>query len=138
VEDGAELVGKDEESDDPEASIVVEALKVAVEGGSGGKTLGFPKVEEDDQFGRIVALGVKLDASGLKVEALLLSPEVDGAVLFSGKNSPSPESSAIAFVGSPSWWRSASMRPSRIALATPTPLITATRERLYRFASTML
>jgi hypothetical protein len=81
---------------------------------------------------------VKTDASGLKTEADLFSLEDDGAVPFSGKNSPSLESSSIAFECSLSCCRFASIRPSRIALATPIPLITATRERLYRLASTML
>jgi hypothetical protein len=81
---------------------------------------------------------VKIDAWGLNIEVGLFSLEDNGAVPFSEKNSPSLESSPFAFEGTPSSCESASIRPSRIALATPIPLITATRERLYRFASTML
>lgn len=92
---------------------------------------------EEDQLGWNGALGVNVDASGLNLEVLLVSLEDSGAVLSSGKKSASLESSAT--LGSTSSCSgSASTRPSRIALATPMPLITATPERLYRLASTML
>lgn len=81
---------------------------------------------------------MKPDDSALKIEAGLLSPEDDATCLFSGKKSPSLSSSSIAFNCSSSCCGSASIRPSRIALATPIPLMTATRDRLYRFASTMV
>jgi hypothetical protein len=134
-----ELVGKNEGNSDPDCVIPVGVLDVLVEGANGTKALGFPNEPvEVGQLGCVVAPGVKLDASGLKIEADLVSLEDNGAVLSSGKKSPSLESSSIAFDCSPSGCGSASIRPSRIARATPIPLMTATKERLYRFASTML
>jgi hypothetical protein len=134
-----ELAGKNEGNSDPDCVIPVGVLAVLVEGANGAKALGFPNEPvEVGQLGCVVALGVKLDASGLKIEADLVSLEDDGAVLSSGKKSPSLGSSSIVFDCSPSCCGSASIRPSRIALATPIPLMTATKERLYRFASTML
>jgi len=134
-----ELVGKNEGNSDPDCVIPVGVLDVPVEGANGAKTLGFPNEPvEVGQLGCVVAPGVKLDASGLKIEADLVSLEDNGAVLSSGKKSPSLESSSIVFDCSPSCGGSASIRPSRIARATPIPLMTATKERLYRFASTML
>jgi hypothetical protein len=134
-----ELVGKNEVNGDPDCVMLVGVLDVLVEGANGAKALGFPNEPvEVGQLGCVVAAGVKLDASGLKIEAGQVSLEDDGAVLSSGKKSPSPESSSIAFGCSPSCCGSASIRPSRIARATVIPLMTATKERLYRFASTML
>ena len=134
-----ELVGKNEGNSDPDCVMLVGVLDVLVEGANGAKALGFPNEPvEVGQLCCVVAPGVKLDASGLKIEAGLVSLEGDGTVLSSGKKSPSLESSSIAFDCSPSCCGSASIRPSRIARATPIPLMTATKERLYRFASTML
>ena len=134
-----ELVGKIEVNNDADCVMLVGVLDVLVEGANGVKALGFPnELVEVGQLGCVVAPGVKLDASGLKIEAGLVSLEDDGAVLSSGKKSPSLESSSITFDCSPSCCGSASIRCSRIARATPIPLMTATKERLYRFASTML
>jgi hypothetical protein len=134
-----ELAGKNDGNSDPDCVIPVGVLAVLVEGANGAKALGFPNEPvEVGQLGCVVALAVKLDASGLKIEADLVSLEDDGAVLSSGKKSPSLGSSSIVFDCSPSRCGSASIRPSRIARATPIPLMTATKERLYRFASTML
>ena len=98
-----ELVGKNEGNGDPDCVIFVGVLDVLVEGANGPKALGFPNEPvEVGQLGCVVAPGVKLDASGLKIEADLVSLEDDGAVLSSGKKSPSPKSSSIAFDCSPS------------------------------------
>jgi hypothetical protein len=130
-----ELEGTNEGNCDPDC-VVFGALDVLVEGAN---VLGFPNEPvEVGQLGCVVAPGMKLDASGLKIEAGLVSLGGDGAVLSSGKKSPPLESSSIAFDCSPSCCGSASIRPSRIARATPIPLMTATKERLYRFASTMV
>jgi hypothetical protein len=134
-----ELVGKDEVNSDPDCVMLVGVLNVLVEGANEAKALGFPnELVEVGQFGCVVAPGVKLDASRLKIEVGLVSLGDEGAVLSSGKKSPSLESSSITFDCSPYCCGSASIRPSRIARATPIPLMTATKERLYRFASTML
>lgn len=84
------------------------------------KFVGLPKVEG-------------LDDAGLNVGAAGSRPDLDDDGLFSGMNklfSSSYESPVSSFESSDS------TRPSRIALATETPLMTAVKDRRYRFFST--
>ena len=95
------------------------------------KVLGCPNIPVLGGFrcGVVERIELNVEACGLKAGCAL-----GVLACFSGKKSASLESSCISSLSS---LGAASTRPSRIARATLTPLITATRVRRHRFASTM-